>query len=142
MILGAVVGRGLTKDSQVEALVHEHRPASRDGLPAHFERATGELQLNLRAGSPQTRAWNRSWLWMLGQLTGTEPDGTPHEDPDLAVLAVDGASEVGEPAATVSGAAADLDCWLWNRPPTGEVVRTGDPLVLERFDETMADARS
>jgi hypothetical protein len=29
-----------------------------------------------------------------------------------------------------------------DRPPTGEVVRTGDPLVLERFDQTIAAARS
>ena len=50
-------------------------------------------------------------------------------------------SDSGEPAAaTMSGAAADLDCWLWNRPPVGQVERTADPAVLERFDRTITAA--
>jgi len=216
---GAIVGRGLTTDAEVEALVRGPRPADRDGLLAHFSRASADLQQNLRAASPQTRAWTwsddrtvgfilrrqaheamihrldaelttgrrtpmdaslsadgidevlrfldvpapsgcesrpdqaqtvllrttdhvRSWLVTLGQLTGIEDDGTPRDDPDLTVVALDGGSGTGKPAATVSGVAADLDCWLWHRPPVGEVTRTGDPRVLGRFDQTMASALS
>jgi uncharacterized protein (TIGR03083 family) len=88
---------------------------------------------------------NRSWLLTLGQFTGTDPDGTAHDHPDLAAVASDGGSSDtsasaggGESAATVRGAAADLDCWLWHRPPMGQVERSGDPLVLDRLDQTMA----
>ena len=82
----------------------------------------------------------RAWLVTLGQFTGTDPDGTVHDEPDLAVASADdAASDTGEPpAATVRGAAADLDCWLWHRPPLGEVERGGNQLVLDRFDQTIA----
>ena len=216
---GAIVGRGLTTDAEVEALVRGPKPADRDRLLAHFSQASADLQRSLRDASPQTRAWTwsddqtvgfilrrqaheamihrldaelttarrtpmdaglsadgvdevlrfldvaapsgfesrpdpaqtvllrttdhtRSWLVTLGQLNGIEGDGTPHDDPDLTVLALDGGSGTRTPAAIVSGVAADLDCWLWHRPPVGEVTRTGDPRVLERFDQSMASALS
>lgn len=83
----------------------------------------------------QTDDTGRSWLVTLGQFSGTEEDGTTHDEPDLAVAEVD----TGEPAtATVSGTAADLDCWLWHRPPMGQLERSGDQLVLDRLDQTMA----
>lgn len=83
----------------------------------------------------RTTDTDRSWLLTLGQFTGTDQDGTVHDEPDLRVAV----SDTGEPAAaTVSGAAADLDCWLWHRPPMGEVERAGDPQVLERLDQTIA----
>ncbi len=83
---------------------------------------------------------DRSWLVTLGQFTGTGPDGTTYDEPDLAVASSDdAASDTREPpAATLRGVAADLDCWLWHRPPLGEVERGGDPSVLSRFDETIA----
>ena len=34
--------------------------------------------------------------------------------------------------------AADLDCWLWHRPATGPVERSGDQDVLSRFESTIA----
>ena len=81
-----------------------------------------------------------SWLLTLGQLNGTEEDGTVHDEPDLRVADSDtGGSDTGATAAaTVSGAAADVDCWLWHRPPAGEIERAGDPHVLQRFDQTIA----
>ncbi len=84
---------------------------------------------------------DQSWLVTLGQFTGTDPDGTSHDEPDLAVVASDdGALDTSEPAAaTVRGATADLDCWLWHRPPLGEVERSGDRSVLERLDQTIAE---
>jgi uncharacterized protein (TIGR03083 family) len=80
-----------------------------------------------------------SWLLTLGRLTGTEDDGTTHDEPDLDVAE----SDTGEPAAaTISGAAADLDCWLWHRPPRGELARSGDPAVLDGLDQVTAPAIS
>jgi hypothetical protein len=83
----------------------------------------------------RTTDTNRSWFLTLGQLTGTEDDGTAHDEPDLDVAVLDTGERT---AATVSGAAADLDCWLWHRPPVGEIERAGDPHVLQRFDRTIA----
>ena len=88
-------------------------------------------------GTVRVRATDiaRSWLLTLGQLTDTHDDNADHDGPDLVVAE----SDTGESAAaTVSGAAADLDCWLWHRPATGEVERTGDVLVLERLDQIIA----
>lgn len=53
----------------------------------------------------------RSWLVALGQLTGIKEDGTPHDDPGLAVIALDGASETSKPAATVRGVRSRPDWW-------------------------------
>jgi uncharacterized protein (TIGR03083 family) len=88
----------------------------------------------------QTTDTDRSWLLTLGEFTGTADDGVAHDGPDLRVAPSDsGGSDTSDaPAATVRGAAADLDCWLWHRPPVGPVERTGDPLVLERLDQTIA----
>jgi uncharacterized protein (TIGR03083 family) len=47
----------------------------------------------------------------LGRFTGTDPDGTTYDEPDLAVVADDGT----RPLATVSGTAGDVDTWLWHR---------------------------
>ena len=88
----------------------------------------------------RTTDTGRSWLATLGQLTGTEGEGvvadsTVHDKPGFAVAHFDSG---GPTAATLSGAAADLDCWLWHRPPTGEVERNGDPQVLQCFDQIIA----
>jgi uncharacterized protein (TIGR03083 family) len=90
----------------------------------------------------ETTDTDDSWLVTLGRLTGIADDGTAHDDLYLTVAETDDdGSDSGEPAAaTMSGAAADLDCWLWNRPPVGQVERTGDPAVLERFDRTITAA--
>ena len=100
-------------------------------------RFTPHPRQTLRIRTTDTR---RSWLVTLGQLNGTEEDGTVHDEPDLRVADSDtGGSDTGATAAaTVSGAAADLDCWLWHRPPAGEIERAGDPQVLQRFDQTIA----
>jgi len=83
----------------------------------------------------RTTDTDSSWLVTLGQLTGTEDDGTVHDEPGLDVAVLDTGERT---AATVSGAAADLDCWLWHRPPVGEIERAGDPQVLQRVDRTIA----
>lgn len=78
-----------------------------------------------------------SWLLTLGRFGGVDPDdNTSYEDePDLRVSDNDG----GEPAAaTISGSAADLNCWLWHRPSVHPVDRSGDQGVLADFESTIA----
>ncbi|MDQ1538739.1 MAG: hypothetical protein QOE58_3132 [Actinomycetota bacterium] len=77
-----------------------------------------------------------SWLVTLGQFTGTNDDGTTYDKPHLEVAV----SDLGDQsAASVSGTAADLDCWLWNRPPQRKIERDGNPMVLARLDEILAE---
>jgi uncharacterized protein (TIGR03083 family) len=106
------------------------------GAPS-WGRFTPDPTQTLRIRTTDT---GQSWLLTLGQFTGTDDDGTTHDEPDLRVAESDtGGSDTGETAAaTVSGTAADLDCWLWHRPPTGEIERTGDPQVLQHFDQIIA----
>lgn len=73
---------------------------------------------------------DRSWLVTLGRFTGTDPDGKEHDLADILVAVSDPGDRT---AATLTGAAADLDCWLWGRPGTGALDRSGDEAVLTRF---------
>jgi uncharacterized protein (TIGR03083 family) len=76
-------------------------------------------------------------LVALGKFSGTVPDsGKVYEDEDDLWLVDEGP----EPAATLSGTAADLDTWLWHRDPALTVgfededrIRVeGDRLVFEK----------
>jgi uncharacterized protein (TIGR03083 family) len=74
-----------------------------------------------------------SWLVTQARFTGTDPDdGKSYDEPDIHIAPADPG---GTAAAEVSGAAGDLDCWLWNREPVGPVERSGDPAVLDWFGE-------
>jgi uncharacterized protein (TIGR03083 family) len=78
-----------------------------------------------------------TWLVSIGRFRGTSPaSGTSYDDPTLEVAESDDGREV---AATISGAAADVDCVLWNRPPVGTVTRSGDESVLAAFDALVAE---
>ena len=144
-----------------EALIHriDAEITAGDRTPMDADLSTDGVDEALRFMDAGLRSWGRiiyepaqtirvettdtddSWLVTLGRLTGIADDGTAHDDLYLTVAETkDGASDTGEPAAaTLSGAAADLDCSLWNRPPVGQVERTGDPLVHERFERTLAE---
>lgn len=64
----------------------------------------------------------------LARFTGTDPDGTSYDEPDLALVAG------GEAIATVSGTAADLDAWLWHRGMGRvDVALEGDQAVLDEL---------
>ena len=76
-----------------------------------------------------------SWLATLGRLTGTDPDGNACDETAIADAGADPGTEA---AATVTGTAADLDCWLWNRPPAGTVRRAGRDDVLTDFGVMLA----
>jgi uncharacterized protein (TIGR03083 family) len=69
-----------------------------------------------------------TWLVELVRFTGTSPEGKEYDEPDIEVY---GADDGRDADATVSGTAADVDCWLWNRPAVGEVSVTGDPAVCD-----------
>lgn len=76
-----------------------------------------------------------SWSVVLGRFTGTDPDDTtPVDEADFRVMDESSA----EAAATISGTAADLDCWLWHRPVADEPASTGDAEVLAAFNSILA----
>jgi uncharacterized protein (TIGR03083 family) len=78
-----------------------------------------------------------SWLIRLGRFSGTDPDD--ERSYDQAGIHVADQDPGGHVAARISGAAADLDCWLWGRPSQAEVERSGDAAVLDEFVALIAD---
>lgn len=77
----------------------------------------------------------RTWLLAPGRLTGSAPEDGAHVDEPALVVEQDG---VGAAGATVTGTAADLDCWLWGRPSVGALARSGDPRLLAQLDAVLA----
>jgi uncharacterized protein (TIGR03083 family) len=74
----------------------------------------------------------RRWVLRLGRETGTDPGSgesidNPTFRPAPNALAV----------ATISGTAADLDLWLWNRPTIGDLGRSGDASALAAIQEVL-----
>ncbi|HYO17788.1 MAG TPA: maleylpyruvate isomerase family mycothiol-dependent enzyme [Dermatophilaceae bacterium] len=108
----------------------------------------------------RTADTDASWLVSLGRFTdiddsdlddsdiddsdindrGIDDRGTTRDAPGLAVADPrdSESGSGGSAAATVMASAADLDCWLWHRPPAGRVERSGDSSVLDRLDQTIA----
>ena len=76
-----------------------------------------------------------SWLVTLGRFTGTDPAGTTYDEPDIHTADSDPGTKAD---ADVTGAAANVDCWLWRRPTLGPVGLTGDRDVLIRFEAAVA----
>src|SRR6266516_464265 len=148
---GTVVREKLT-GSQAEELKPQ-RPADRAGLFSFFGRISRDLGEILAEATPDTPAWT----WSDEQTVGSIRRRQAHEalihrvDAELAggirtpmdpadgksydeagVHAAD--SDAGEgSAAMIGGSAADLDCWLWRRPPVAAIERSGDQEVLSRF---------
>jgi uncharacterized protein (TIGR03083 family) len=76
-----------------------------------------------------------SWLVTLGRFTGTGPgDQTSYDEPGIQVTRDPGTGI----AASISGNAADLNCWLWRRPSLMPLERSGDPELLGAFDALIA----
>ncbi len=78
-----------------------------------------------------------SWFVTLGQFTGTDPED--QKSYDQAAIHVADADQGASAAATITGTAADLDCWLWNRPALEAVSRSGDEGVLAAFGDQIAE---
>ncbi|MET0694851.1 MAG: maleylpyruvate isomerase family mycothiol-dependent enzyme [Propionibacteriaceae bacterium] len=77
-----------------------------------------------------------SWAVTLARFTGTDPEGTSYEDPVLVIADQDSGADT---RASITGAAADLDCWLWNRPPVGAIEQHGDAAVLAGFETVITE---
>lgn len=75
-----------------------------------------------------------SWTVTPSHVTGTDPE--TGEAVDTTALVVRGGE--GSVVARIRGTAADLDCWAWNRPPAGSVVREGDSGALEAVDRVVS----
>lgn len=77
-----------------------------------------------------------SWHLTLGQFTGTDPDDQrSYDEAGFRAAETDDGSQT---AATISGTAADLDCWLWHRPALSPVSKTGDESALSAFEAIIA----
>ena len=76
-----------------------------------------------------------SWLVTLGRFTGTDPGGTSYDEPDIHTADGDPGTKAD---ADATGTAANVDCWLWHRPPLAPVGLTGDRDVLTRFESAIA----
>ena len=87
---------------------------------------------SLRVRSTDT---GHQWRVELARYGGPDEEGRPQVGLTLAVAAADSGAAT---AATVSASAADLDCWLWGRPPLGEVTLVGDEAVLGGLQEVIA----
>jgi uncharacterized protein (TIGR03083 family) len=83
-------------------------------------------------GSIRLRATDTgdSWLVTMARFTGTDPDGKSHDEPDIHIAPADPG---GPAAAEITGAARDIDCWVWNRDPVGPVGFSGDQALLDEF---------
>ncbi len=101
-------------------------------LPAWGEFAT-EGTRTLRILASDT---GDSWFVELGRFSGKDPaDQQSYDEPGIRAAGAD----PGTPAAaTITGTAADLDCWIWHRPPLGPVQRSGDAAALGGFDSVIA----
>jgi uncharacterized protein (TIGR03083 family) len=101
------------------------------GVPAWGSFAPDESK-TLRIRATDT---GDTWLITLGRFTGTDPEGTWYEETDFHVAD----SDSGEPAsALIGGSAADLDCWLWHRPPVSAIDQSGKGDVLSQFTQAIA----
>jgi len=103
-----------------------------DGAPPEWGAITLEPGRTVRITATDA---GTSWHVNLGRFTGTSPRGQSYDEPALAVADVDPGTPVG---AAVAGSAADLDAWLWGRPPLGSMERSGDPATLSGFDAVIA----
>jgi len=130
-----------------EALVHrvDAECTAADRTPLDPSLATDGVDEALRVmfGAPPTEAGLRldtaatvrvratdtdaGWVATLAQVEGTDREGRAET---TAALVVSEADHDLPTAATVSGSAGDLDCWLWGRPPLGSVDLAGDVKVL------------
>lgn len=77
-----------------------------------------------------------TWTVRPVRIAGTDADGEVVEAERFAVA--DGPDAAA--AAQICGAAADLDCWLWNRPVAHALERDGDPAALAAIDRVVGAA--
>lgn len=72
-----------------------------------------------------------SWDLRPGRFAGTSPNtGKIYDDPTVEIIRQ---PVRDSPSFTISGSAAQLDAWLWNRQVFDDPVVTGDPATAEEF---------
>lgn len=77
---------------------------------------------------------DRHWVLQLGRETGTEPEtGDAIDDANFRPAPKATAN------ATISGTAADLDLWLWNRPTHADLVGSGDQETLTAMHAVLTE---
>jgi MDMPI C-terminal domain len=103
-----------------------------DGLPPEWGALTPEPGRTVRITATDA---GTSWHVTVARFTGTDPDGNSYDEPAFAVADLDPGTPT---AAGIAGSAADLDAWLWGRPPLGSIERSGDPATLAGFDAVIA----
>jgi uncharacterized protein (TIGR03083 family) len=81
-----------------------------------------------------TGSWNGDEIDVMRFLVVDGVDGVD----GLDGVDSSGASQ-SSPVAEIAGTAADLDCWLWNRPTQGPVTREGDEEALAAVDAVLLD---
>ncbi len=106
--------------------VHEALDVMLGGDPGFGRFTPGEGEVSIRCTDTGDRFAVR-----LGRFTGSGPDGTAYDDPDLRL--VDDAPDAA--GAEVVGTAADLDAWLWHRTDDARLTWAGDEALLDRFRE-------
>lgn len=78
-------------------------------------------------GTVATTDTGAGWFVQLGSWSGTSPNtGNVYTD-EGSITVVEG----GDATFSVTGTARDLDAWLWNRPPIGEITRAGEYAQFE-----------
>lgn len=142
-----------------EALVHRLDAELVAGDATPFDAALAadgvdEVLTVMFGGSPEWSTWTPGprrgelrcddtgdrWVVELGSWSGVSPgSGTEYRDEAgftvrrIPVDAIDPGADFG-----ISGAASDLDAWLWNRPTSGTVTTIGSPDVLTQFQGILA----
>lgn len=74
-----------------------------------------------------------AWTARPVRVVGTDSDG---DDWDVKRFVIDDITD-SDVTTEICASAADLDCWLWNRPTTDEVTRTGDETALAAVDDVL-----
>ncbi len=77
-----------------------------------------------------------SWTVTPLRVFGTDRDG---DELDVTAFAVEQGARGGG-ATEICGTAAELDCWLWNRPAVGAITRQGDEAALAAVDGVVGDS--
>lgn len=77
---------------------------------------------------------DQRWVLQLGRETGTDPESGDVID-DANFRPAPNAIAV----ATISGTAADLDLWFWNRPTAAKLVGTGEQETLDAMNDILAE---
>lgn len=88
-----------------------------------FSRAPDWATVNMDGpiGRLSTTDTGASWLVQVAHFSGEDNEGTSRSPKPIVKLLVE-----GEASFELRGTAADLDCWIWNRPTIEPVAIAGD----------------